>query len=86
RNLALNNLTASVTMNGQQATISRFSANLASGGAISATGTIGIQPNGGYPVNIDVKLDKAVYVDGTLVVATVDGTVGLRGPLLSNPT
>lgn len=86
RNLALSNLTASVTMNGQQATISRFSANLASGGAISATGTIGIQPNGGYPVNIDVKLDKAVYVDGTLVVATVDGTVGLRGPLLSNPT
>jgi len=86
RNLALNNLTANIAMNGQQATISRFSANLASGGAISASGTVGIQPNSGYPVNIEVKLDKAVYVDGTLVVATVDGTVGMRGPLLSNPT
>lgn len=86
RNLALNNLNASISMNGQQATISRLSGTFASGGTISASGTVGIQPNGGYPVNIEVKLDKAVYVDGTLVVATVDGTLGLRGPLLSNPT
>ncbi|MGO7729478.1 translocation/assembly module TamB domain-containing protein [Rhizobium johnstonii] len=81
RNLAVNNLTATVTFNGSQAVISRLSGNLGGGGTISASGTIGIQPAGGFPADISIKLDKAVYVDGTLVVSTVNGTVGLRGPI-----
>ncbi|NKL20983.1 translocation/assembly module TamB domain-containing protein [Rhizobium leguminosarum] len=83
RNLAVNNLTATVTFNGSQAVISRLSGNLGGGGTISASGTIGIQPAGGFPADISIKLDKAVYVDGTLVVSTVNGTVGLRGPINS---
>lgn len=86
RNLALNSLTADIRFNGQQAVISRLTGQIASGGGISVTGNVGIQPAANFPANIDVKLDKAVYVDGTLVVATVDGTIGLRGPLLAGPT
>ncbi|WP_431673851.1 translocation/assembly module TamB domain-containing protein [Rhizobium leguminosarum] len=81
RNLAVNNLTATVTFNGSQAVISRLNGSLGGGGTISASGTIGIQPAGGFPADISIKLDKAVYVDGTLVVSTVNGTVGLRGPI-----
>ncbi|NKK56828.1 filamentous hemagglutinin adherence factor [Rhizobium leguminosarum bv. viciae] len=81
RNLAINNLTATVTFNGSQAVISRLNGSLGGGGTISASGTIGIQPAGGFPTDISIKLDKAVYVDGTLVVSTVNGTVGLRGPI-----
>ncbi|MBY5408483.1 filamentous hemagglutinin adherence factor [Rhizobium leguminosarum] len=83
RNLAVNNLAATVTFNGSQAVISRLSGSLGGGGTISASGTIGIQPAGGFPADISIKLDKAVYVDGTLVVSTVNGTVGLRGPIAS---
>lgn len=83
RNLAVNNLAATVTFNGTQAVISRLSGNLGGGGTISASGTIGIQPAGGFPADISIKLDKAVYVDGTLVVSTVNGTVGLRGPIMN---
>ena len=86
RNLAINSLTADIRFNGQQAVISRLTGQLASGGSISVTGNVGIQPASNFPANIDIKLDKAVYVDGTLVVATVDGTIGLRGPLTANPT
>ncbi|MBY5611760.1 translocation/assembly module TamB domain-containing protein [Rhizobium leguminosarum] len=81
RNLAVNNLAATITFNGSQAVISRLSGNLGGGGTISASGTIGIQPAGGFPADISIKLDKAVYVDGTLVVSTVNGTLGLRGPI-----
>ncbi|MFF0921412.1 translocation/assembly module TamB domain-containing protein [Rhizobium leguminosarum] len=81
RNLAVNNLTATVTFNGSQAVISRFNGSLGGGGTISASGAIGIQPAGGFPADISIKLDKAVYVDGTLVVSTVNGIVGLRGPI-----
>ncbi|WP_182564582.1 translocation/assembly module TamB domain-containing protein [Rhizobium leguminosarum] len=83
RNLAVNNLAATVTFNGSQAVISRLSGNLGGGGTISASGTIGIQPAGGFPADISIKLDKAVYVDGTLVVSTVNGMVGLRGPIMN---
>ncbi|MBY5360605.1 filamentous hemagglutinin adherence factor [Rhizobium leguminosarum] len=83
RNLAVNNLAATVTFNGSQAVISRLSGSLGGGGTISASGTIGIQPAGGFPADISIKLDKAVYVDGTLVVSTVNGTLGLRGPIAS---
>ncbi|NKM32284.1 translocation/assembly module TamB domain-containing protein [Rhizobium laguerreae] len=81
RNLAVNNLTATVTFNGNQAVISRLSGSLGGGGTISVSGTVGIQPAGGFPADISIKLDKAVYVDGTLVVSTVNGTLGLRGPI-----
>ncbi|MBY3028675.1 filamentous hemagglutinin adherence factor [Rhizobium leguminosarum] len=81
RNMAVNNLTATVIFNGSQAVISRLTGSLGGGGTISASGTIGIQPAGGFPADISIKLDKAVYVDGTLVVSTVNGTVGLRGPI-----
>ncbi|SEH38597.1 autotransporter secretion inner membrane protein TamB [Rhizobium tibeticum] len=86
RNLAINNLTADIRFTGNEAVISRLTGQLASGGSVSASGSVGIQPASNFPANIDVKLDRAVYVDGTLVVATVDGTLGLRGPLLANPT
>ncbi|WP_461512647.1 translocation/assembly module TamB domain-containing protein [Rhizobium mongolense] len=85
RNLALNNVVANITMNGEQATISRLSGNFASGGSVAASGTVGIRPGSGYPINIEFRLNRAVYVDGTLVVATVNGNLGLRGPLLTNP-
>ena len=84
RNLAVNNLAATVTFNGSQAVISRLSGSLGGGGTISASGTIGIQPAGGFPADISIKLDKAVYVDGTLVVSTVNGTLGLRGPIMNS--
>ncbi|MBB3658897.1 translocation and assembly module TamB [Rhizobium sp. BK650] len=84
RNLAIEGLGATITFNGQQAVISRLNGRLASGGSISASGSVGI--TGTFPADLSIRLDHAVYVDGTLVVATVDGTLGLRGPLLSNPT
>ncbi len=86
RNLEINSLTADIRFDGQRAVISRLTGQLASGGSIAVTGDVGIQPAANFPANIDIKLNKAVYVDGTLVVATVDGTIGLRGPLTANPT
>ncbi len=85
RNLAINNLAADIRFDGARAVISRLNGQLASGGSISVTGDVGIQPASGFPANIDIKLDNAVYVDGTLVVATVNGNVGIRGQLLTSP-
>ncbi|RVQ55608.1 translocation/assembly module TamB domain-containing protein [Sinorhizobium meliloti] len=85
RNLALNDLTANVALDGRQATISRLSANLASGGSIEASGTVGIVPGSGFPANLRIRLNNATYVDGTLFTANLAGDLTLNGPLVSTP-
>ncbi|MDJ1635011.1 translocation/assembly module TamB domain-containing protein [Rhizobium rhizogenes] len=85
RNLTLNGLAVTVTLDGKQAVISRLNGNLASGGSVSASGTVGIVADGGFPADIQLKFNNATYVDGTLVTATVNGTLGIKGPLMTAP-
>ncbi|MFQ6157915.1 translocation/assembly module TamB domain-containing protein [Sinorhizobium meliloti] len=85
RNLALNDLTANVALDGRQATISRLSANLASGGSIEASGTVGIVHGSGFPADLRIRLNDATYVDGTLFTANLAGDLTLNGPLVSTP-
>ncbi|WP_234822901.1 translocation/assembly module TamB domain-containing protein [Ensifer adhaerens] len=86
RNLALNNLTANIALDGKQATISKLSANLATGGSVEASGTVGTVPGSGFPANLTIKLNNATYVDGTLFNANLAGELTLTGPLVSTPT
>nr|WP_298103833.1 translocation/assembly module TamB domain-containing protein [uncultured Shinella sp.] len=81
RNLAVENLTIRVTMNGKQAVIETVSGKLTSGGQLSASGRIGIDPASGFPVDVAIKLGDIVYVDGTLVTANVTGDLTLKGPV-----
>ncbi|MCZ3375866.1 translocation/assembly module TamB domain-containing protein [Rhizobium sp. AG207R] len=85
RNLTLNGLAVTVTLDGRQAVISRLSGNLTSGGSVSGSGTVGITPDSGFPADIQMKFNNATYVDGTLVTATVNGTLGIKGPLMTAP-
>lgn len=86
RNLALNNLTASVALDGKQATISKLSANLATGGSVEVTGTVGTVPGSGFPANLAIRLNNATYVDGTLFNAQLAGEMTLTGQLAATPT
>jgi translocation and assembly module TamB len=81
RNLAVENLTIRVTMDGRQAVIETVSGKLASGGQLSASGRVGIDPASGFPVDVAVKLGDITYVDGTLVTANVSGDLTLKGPV-----
>jgi translocation and assembly module TamB len=81
RNLAVDDLTVRITMDGRQAVIETLSGRLASGGQLSATGRIGIDPASGFPVDVAIKLGDVTYVDGTLVTANVTGDLTVKGPL-----
>jgi translocation and assembly module TamB len=85
RNLAINGLTANVVLAGQQARIERLTGTLSTGGSLAVTGTIGIEPASGFPANLDIRLAKATYVDGSLITANLDGTLKLTGPLTATP-
>ncbi|MDQ0317864.1 translocation and assembly module TamB [Pararhizobium capsulatum DSM 1112] len=85
RNLAITNLAANVALDGRQARINELGGRLASGGNVSATGTVGIQPGSGFPADLSIRLDNANYIDGTLLTAHIDGTVTIKGSLIASP-
>ncbi|HCL67578.1 MAG TPA: translocation/assembly module TamB [Rhizobium sp.] len=84
RNRAIEDLAASLALDGNQAKVTRLTGKFAGGGTISGSGSIDIL-TAGMPADITIKLSDAVYVDGTLFHTTASGTLALRGPLLTAP-
>lgn len=84
-NLRLQRITLLGSMEGTTVTIRTLNAAVSTGGTVSATGTISTDAAANFPANIDIKLDKARYADGNLVVATVTGALGINGPLTRDP-
>ncbi|HEV7346177.1 MAG TPA: translocation/assembly module TamB domain-containing protein [Devosia sp.] len=82
-NLRLQGITGSASLSGSNLVIDRLSANLASGGSVSASGTVGL--SGGFPADIRLALDSARYADGNLLVATLSGNLALTGNLIGSP-
>ncbi len=86
QNLVVNSVSATVALKGQTATIGSLTGNLAGGGKVSVSGTVGFAPGSGLPSDLAVKLDRAVYADGRVVVAKLSGDLSVRGPLQRSPT
>lgn len=82
-NLRLTNITGRASLTGTEARIEDLSASLATGGSISASGTVGL--TGQFPANISIALNSARYADGNLFVATGSGNLAVTGNLLGNP-
>ncbi|PSH66764.1 translocation and assembly module protein TamB [Phyllobacterium brassicacearum] len=84
-NIRLQRITLLGSMEGTTVTIRTLNAALSTGGTISATGTISTDAAANFPANIDIRLDRARYADGNLVVATVTGALAVKGPLTRDP-
>lgn len=85
RNIAVRNLALSVDLDRSRATISRLTGTLSTGGTVTVTGSVGIQPGSGFPADLKIALNKAAYVDGKLVSTVIDGNMTLTGPVLTGP-
>jgi translocation and assembly module TamB len=82
-NLRLQEITGSADLSGTNLAIASLSANLATGGSVSASGTLGL--TGGLPANIRIALNQARYADGNLFVAQGSGNLALTGNLAGSP-
>ena len=82
--IVLSNLSLVANVSGNQVVIERLSA--ASGeGTLSATGSLGLDPNAGFPVDLTLQVRKARYVDGTLVAARFDADLAMTGNFAEGP-
>lgn len=79
-NLRLNGITGSANLSGERIIIDRLSANLATGGTVSASGSVNFTAPG-LPADLRLRLDGARYADGNMLVATVSGDLALSGPI-----
>jgi len=83
-NLRLNDITGTATLTGERATIESLTANLATGGSLAVSGSVGlIAP--AFTADLALQLNNARYADGDLVVATMSGGLKLTGPLFQGP-
>ncbi|WP_306261268.1 translocation/assembly module TamB domain-containing protein [Pararhizobium sp. IMCC21322] len=82
-NARLNNINLSASLSGSQAIIDNFSAALASGGTVSASGSVGIF--GQSTSNLTIRLNEARYTDAQTFSTVLNGTLSLTGNLTSNP-
>ncbi|MCP8884064.1 translocation/assembly module TamB domain-containing protein [Devosia sp. XJ19-1] len=82
-NLRLAGIAGRATLTGTSANVESLTANLATGGSVSASGTVGL--TGGMPANLSVQINSARYADGELFVATLSGGLNLTGNLTGAP-
>ena len=79
-NVRLNNVTLDLSVANNILRLDTLRADVAAGGRVSATGTIGL--TGGIPADIDMRLDNVRYTDGSFVSTVLDGGLTIRGPML----
>lgn len=82
-NARLNNINLSASLSGSQANIDNFSAALATGGTVSASGSVGIFDQS--TSNLTIRLNEARYTDAQTFSTILNGTLSLTGNLSSNP-
>lgn len=82
-NLAVTDITTTIALSGQTATIQSFSAQLSSGGTLTVGGTVGLA--NGFPADITINLADGRYNDGELIAARLDAALTITGSLVGSP-
>ena len=83
--IAVNDLSADIGLAKGLATIRSMKGTLSSGGSLTASGTVGIDPARGFPADLTIRIVDGRYTDGRIVTANLSGDLAVKGPLASAP-
>jgi translocation and assembly module TamB len=84
--IAINDIRAEIAMANGVATVRTLTGSLSTGGSISGSGTVGINPGSGFPADLKIKIVNGRYTDGRVVTTTMNGDLAIKGPIASRPT
>ena len=85
-NVRFNGIVIRANIANNRVSIAQFRAPLATGGVITAGGSVSIDPASGFPADLTINLDKTRYTDGDFITATASGRLTVTGKLLADPT
>ncbi|MXN67247.1 hypothetical protein GR183_20255, partial [Stappia sp. GBMRC 2046] len=77
--MTLRNFAGTVTISNDGVRIENVSAELGTGGNLTANGSVGL--TGGFPADINVALREGRYMDGSTISAKLSAELALKGPL-----
>jgi len=83
--IAIDKLSAEIGLTPGQASIRSLSGELSSGGQISGSGTVGLDPAESFPADLNLKVARGRYADGQMVATRFDADLTLSGPLTALP-
>lgn len=83
--IAIDNLSADIGLTAGEASIRSLSGDLSSGGKISGSGVVGLDPAANFPADLKLKVARARYADGQMVATRFDADLTLTGPLTLLP-
>jgi translocation and assembly module TamB len=81
-NLRLEGIALEASLEGRDAVLRSFSANVATGGRITAQGRVSLNAAAGYPADLSGRILDVRYTDGAFVSTRLSGELALRGPLV----
>ena len=80
-NLRLENVTLDAALTGDSVTLRSFRAESASGGDITASGTLSLDAGRGFPADVRLGVNDLRYTDGSFVTTRVNADLALDGPV-----
>jgi translocation and assembly module TamB len=85
--IVLRNVSLSASFSRDRLIVDRLAAQSGEG-TVTGAGSIGLDPTAGFPVDLELQVRQARYVDGTMIAARFDADLTLtgnfsEGPLLS---
>ena len=83
--IAIDNLSADIGLTAGEASICSLSGDLSSGGKISGSGVIGLDPAANFPADLTLKVERGRYADGQMIATRFDADLTLTGPLTLLP-
>jgi len=83
--IAIDKLSAEIGLTPGEASIRSLSGELSSGGQISGSGTVRLDPASNYPADLNLKVVRGRYADGQMVATRFDADLTLSGPLTGLP-
>ena len=84
-NLRMQDISLAARLSRQQIVLDELKGRFAAGGNASASGTISLDVTQGMPVDLNTRLRRAVYSDGSVVTTKISSDIDITGPLLNVP-
>lgn len=83
--IAIDNLSADIGLTAGEASIRSLSGDLSSGGKISGSGVVGLDPAANFPADLKLSVARGRYADGQMIATRFDADLTLTGPLTLLP-
>jgi translocation and assembly module TamB len=78
--IVLRDLGLAARFAGDELVLESLTATSGPGGTVSGSGSVGLDPAAGYPLDLALTIRDGRYVDGQLIAATLDADLTVTGP------